>query len=202
MRSKILSVCVLALVMLISACGGGKVKPATEPTQKNPASVKKAGALSESEKVEFQQALESIKTNNLPNAEKILKKLSDKLGASTSISANLALTYYKLQRYDLAETQINNALAVNEADAETQNIAGLIAIEMKKHQAAENHFKRALTLKPDFANAHYNIALLYDIYFQDIPNAYSHYQKYLSLVGDSDKETKEWVDQLQYSLKQ
>lgn len=202
MRSKILSACVLALVMLISACGGGKVKPATESTQKNPVSVKKAGALSETEQVEFQQALESIKTNNLPNAEKILKKLSDKLGASTSISANLALTYYKLQRYELAEEQINRAIAVNEADAETHNIAGLIAIEMKKHQAAETHYKRALALSPEFANAHYNIALLYDIYFQDIPNAYKHYQKYLSLVGDSDKETKEWVDQLQYSLKQ
>lgn len=202
MRSKILSACVLALVMLISACGGGKVKPATEPTQKNPVSVKKAGAFSETEKVEFQQALESIKTNNLPNAEKILKKLSNKLGASTSISANLALTYYKLQRYELAEEQINRAIAVNEADAETHNIAGLIAIEMKKHQAAETHYKRALTLNPELANAHYNIALLYDIYFQDIPNAYKHYQKYLSLVGDSDKETKEWVDQLQYSLKQ
>jgi tetratricopeptide (TPR) repeat protein len=201
MLSKLFSGILFSLLLLLPACGG-KVKPTTEAEQKTQVTVKQARDLSENEKIEYQQAIEALKTNNLPNAEKLLKKLSDKLGASTSISSNLALTYYKQQRYDLAETQINNALAVNEAHAETQNIAGLIAIEMKKHQAAESYFKRALVLNPDFANAHYNIALLYDIYFQDIPNAYNHYKKYLSLVGDSDKETKEWVDQLQYSLKQ
>ncbi len=201
MYSKITSAILLSLALLLSACGG-KVKPTTESEQKAQVTVKQTRDLSENEKIEYQQAIEALKTNNLSNAEKLLKKLSDKLGASTPISANLALTYYRQQNYDLAETQINNALAVNEANAETQNIAGLIAIEMKKHQAAENYFKRALVLNPDFANAHYNIALLYDIYFQDIPNASNHYKKYLSLVGDSDKETKEWVDQLQYSLKQ
>jgi tetratricopeptide (TPR) repeat protein len=201
MHSKILSCILFALLILLSACSNN-VKPTADSSKQNQVAVKQGRDLSDNEKIEYQQAIEALTANDLPKAEKLLQKLSDKAGASTAVSANLALTYYKQQRYDLAEKQINNALAVNEANAETQNIAGLIAVEMKKHQAAENYYKRALALNPDFANAHYNIALLYDIYFQDIPNAYNHYKKYLSLVGDSDKETKEWVEQLQFSLKQ
>lgn len=201
MHSKILSGILFALLILLSACSNN-VKTTADSSKQNQVAVKQGRDLSDNEKIEYQQAIEALTANDLPKAEKLLQKLSDKAGVSTAVSANLALTYYKQQRYDLAEKQINNALAVNEANAETQNIAGLIAVEMKKHQAAENYYKRALALNPDFANAHYNIALLYDIYFQDIPNAYNHYKKYLSLVGDSDKETKEWVEQLQFSLKQ
>ena len=72
---------------------------------------------------------------------------------------------------------------------------------MKKKQfsEAEKYYKTAISINKNFALAHYNLALLYDIYFQDIKRAYAQYLKYLSLVPD-DKETQAWADELKYSL--
>ncbi len=191
---------IASLLLFVGACGSN-IKPASHPEQKNNISTKNTNVLSENDKREYYQALDALKENNFSTAEKLLKEISAKDASSAPIFANLALTYYKLQQYEPAQAAITSALTIDNASAEIENLAGLIAIEMKKYKSAEDHFKKAIAINNGFSNAHYNIALLYDIYYQDIEKAFIHYNRYLSLVGNNDEETKDWVDQLQLSLK-
>ncbi len=85
--------------------------------------------------------------------------------------------------------------------AEVHNVLGLLAVEQKAFKKAETEYLLAVTLDKKLASAHYNLALLYDIYFQDIDKAYQSYQTYLSL-NPNDSKTRDWVDQLKYSLEQ
>jgi len=42
--------------------------------------------------------------------------------------------------------------------------------------------------------------LLYDIFYQDIANALKHYKHYLVEINFQDKNTVNWVEQLEASL--
>ena len=66
---------------------------------------------------------------------------------------------------------------------------------------AKNDYLKAIQLKPDYINAQYNLALLYDIYLQDIKSAIQHYEIYLSLIDKPDEPTLEWVNHLKGTLK-
>ena len=45
----------------------------------------------------------------------------------------------------------------------------------------------ALDLKPDYAEAHYNLGVFYELHRKDLPKALAQYQKYLTLGGRDDR---------------
>ena len=45
-------------------------------------------------------------------------------------------------------------------------------------------YDAALTLEPDYALAHRDIGILYDLYLQQPAQALTHYKRYLELAGD------------------
>ncbi|WP_188151033.1 tetratricopeptide repeat protein [Teredinibacter waterburyi] len=192
----------LATSLLLQACGGG-VKPeksgiSIEPTATaNPVP---AGRLAGKELETYLQSLKLIENEEFQAAEKLLLKLSKRNAGVAGVWANLAVCNYQQGQLDAAEAHAKKAAALK-SDAEIHNLLGLIAVDQKHFATAETHYKTALTLKPKFANAHYNLALLYDVYYQDIPAAYSHYKQYLGLIDFEDEDTKNWVEQLSYSLK-
>jgi hypothetical protein len=42
-------------------------------------------------------------------------------------------------------------------------------------------------LKPDYAEAHYNLGVFYELHRKDLPKALAHYQMYLNLGGRDDR---------------
>jgi len=62
-------------------------------------------------------------------------------------------------------------------------------------------YLKAIEIKPAYANAQYNLALLYDIYLQEIELAIKHYEIYTSLLKKPDEATQEWINHLKGTLK-
>ncbi len=56
----------------------------------------------------------------------------------------------------------------------------------------------------DFADAHLNLAILYDIYLQFFYDAHDHYQRYLELAPEDEtaKKVKLWLQDLQQRMLQ
>ncbi|MFL0802489.1 MAG: hypothetical protein K6L81_02145 [Agarilytica sp.] len=171
----------------------------TQPTTKTPTAV--VSTLSPIDREYYEKALNTFDKAAYKKSLKALQKLDKKYPNHLGIKINLATNYLLLARVDLANNTAQQALSINNTVAEVHNILGLIAIEQKAYQKAETEYLLAVTLNKKFAEAHYNIALLYDVYFQDINKAYAYYNSYLKLVPD-DQKTKDWVDQLKYSLEQ
>ncbi len=76
----------------------------------------------------------------------------------------------------------------------------LVLFHKGKINDAKKDYIKAIELKPDYINAHYNLALLYDIYLQEITLAIKHYETYLSLLKKTDEATQEWVNHLRGTL--
>jgi len=74
---------------------------------------------------------------------------------------------------------------------------GILYREKGDFQAALGAYEQALTLQPDYALAHRNIGILYDLYLQQAAQALTHYKRYLELQGNDDKTVSGWVIDLE-----
>ena len=91
---------------------------------------------------------------------------------------------------------MNIALTRNPNFAQALNLLAYLEQVSGEIRSAEKHYKEAIKNKDDYAIAHYNIALLYDVYLQDIESAIPHYERYLKLTNNKDKSTADWLEQL------
>jgi len=82
----------------------------------------------------------------------------------------------------------------------TSGSATLIAVSRGKYKEAETHYLTAIKLDNKNASAHYNLALLYDVFYQDIRSAIPHYEQYLALINQEDEDTLNWVEELKLNL--
>lgn len=195
-RSLRIITCLLAI--LISACGTQPVvKETTQPIAKEVVDT----PLTLGDSATLENALSLMREQKWDQAIKPLRKLTKKYPGNLVIIINLASSYYATGDLNSAEELCKQALSISSNSAEAHNLSGLIAIEKHQFTEAEAAYKKALSINTDYANAYYNLALLYDVFFQDIPKAYQHYVKYLKLAP-GDQATKDWVEQLKYSLDQ
>ena len=111
------------------------------------------------------------------------------------------MVYIRKNDLESAIQSLNKALQLNPNQPQALNLLGSIEYNKGNLKTAIDLYLSAIKNKPDYANAHYNLALIYDIYFQDIPKAIEHYKKYLELTDYQDKQTEVWLEQLVSTLK-
>ena len=82
--------------------------------------------------------------------------------AHTVIAYNaLALTYYKMKKYELAETALHKASELDPKSAFVWNNLGLVAFERGHDQEAFLDFQKASELDPKYVQARLNKAVVY-----------------------------------------
>lgn len=188
----------MALVIVLTACTPAiqSDRPATtESTQAGTA------LMTESERNDYRNAITALNNNKLDLAESILKEMLKNRKDLAGPWTNLGLVYLKKNDTTQATKALEQALQLNPKQPYALNLMGLIEYNQGNVQKAAEYYEAALLNKPDYANAHYNLALLYDIFYQDIPQAVAHYQQYMELTKHQDKETEVWLQQLASSLK-
>lgn len=151
-------------------------------------------------KQKYQQAVAALEQNILDKAEQLFAEFNQANPALAGATTNLAIINYRKGNYEEALALVNRSIKINPELAEAYHVRGLLQLEMREISLAEKDYLKALQLKPDYINAHYNLALLYDIYFQDIALAIKHYEIYQSLINIPDETTSEWIIHLRGTL--
>lgn len=154
---------------------------------------------------EYKTALYAMRNKQMPLAKPLLLGIIKKYPDLAGPHVNIAIIYYKQGDVDKAMKSLKTALAKNPTNAYAHNLLASIYQHNGNFSLAEKHFLLALNYKKDYAIAHYNIALLYDIFFHKIKKSIKYYKKYLSILkkqGQTDKQTSNWLEQLENSLKQ
>jgi Flp pilus assembly protein TadD len=64
---------------------------------------------------------------------------------------------------------------------------GVIYTELNRLDEAEQSYERAVALKPNYAEAHYNLGVFYELHRKDLPKALVQYHAYLDLGGRDDR---------------
>jgi len=177
------------LLMVLVGCNSTQELQTTETHATNTSSLGDELGL-------YQQAISDLSQNKLARAKSGFEKMTKQQPELAGPWANLALVNLNLGDTAKAKSLVETALSKNPKLAQALNLAGYIENELANALQAKDYYLRAIASKPGYANAHFNLALLYDTYLQDIPNALVHYRKYLSVTQEKDPKTQRWVDEL------
>ena len=141
----------------------------------------------------YKKAVLTLNNKQLNQAETLFLEMSKVQPDMAGSWANLALIRLKKDDLNGAKEYIEIALDKNPNMPQVLNLAGDVALKEDRLNDAKTYFELAIKNKNDYALAHYNLALIYDIYLQDIPLAVQHYELYLQYSTQPDKSTEKWV---------
>ncbi len=108
-----------------------------------------------------------MEANRLADAEDTLKKA---IALDPNDGHNLSLwglLKFRQEKYDEALESLSQAAKLDANNASIQNYLGLALSQKGQREAAERALRRAIQLSPEYATAHYNLAVVYA--FQNPP---------------------------------
>jgi tetratricopeptide (TPR) repeat protein len=184
----------LGLLLLVSCSS-------TQPVNTGIAQSTHKSALGDQYRGDYAKALADLEANNNAQAANALTKVMANNPGFVAGWANLALAQLRAGDAAKAKQAMDNALQLDPQSAPLKNLAGLIAVEIGTYKDAEQYYEQALQLNPNLANAHYNLALLNDIHYQNVPKAIEHYERYIALINTADPDTEAWITELKRNLK-
>ena len=195
---------ILMLVMLLlTACQSAPetapgLDPAVEPVIEESAA--------EPGPVDFYQqfyteAIASLRNGKTEQALELLVQVSTDAPDKPYVFTNLGLAYSKLQKLGLAEQAFEEAIIRNNQDAVAYNHLGILQRYKGQFEAARNQYQQAIRIDEDYAFAHLNLGILFDLYLQDLELALQQYQKYQALVTEEDSQVTGWITDIQRRLK-
>lgn len=183
--------------LLLTGCVTHSPQDATTPKSGATGSL---GVTASDETELYRRAITALNNSQLDSAETELKKLTKNRSELAGPWINLALIDIKKNNLESAQKNMDKALELNPKMAQAYNVRGYLELSRGNVAKAAEDYRRAITLKEDYAVAHYNYALIHDIYFQDMKMAVHHYKRYLELTQNQDKKTADWVLELERNL--
>ena len=213
--------CAIALLLALGLSLGGCARQApkedadttaAEPTGQAPTdtvtaptapSVKtgKPAAIDPEVRKPFSKAVAALRANDPQTAIDILTPLSQSHPDYAGIWVNMGIAYYQLKQPDSARSAFNKAIELDASQAAAHNYLGFMARAAGQFQQAEAAYGQALQANPDYALAHLNIGVLYDLYLHQSERALAHYREYQILSGSADKAVSKWIIDLERRVK-
>lgn len=154
----------------------------------------------EAQTLVYKKALAFLDNKQYDKSYTLLIRLSKELPSFSGSWVNLGLIKLVQKDPQSAKRFVERAIELSPQLPQAMNLLGLIATHDRDIKQAEKYYLKALKLNDKYANAHYNLALLYEVYLQDIGNAVKHYQAYLANNDGEDATTQGWLENLQSSL--
>jgi tetratricopeptide (TPR) repeat protein len=195
---RFLIIIIYSVTIFLHGCAGGPSPVAGEQSE----SVRLLpGTVSSASQDEFKKAVASMKNNDYQAAIPVLERILLNNPGLPGAQINLAIAYMNLQPFDKehyrkAEQALLQAVAAAPKDPVAHNQLGLVYRRTGRFQDALRAYDKALDLQRNYAAAHLNMAILCDIYLQDLPCAMEHFEKYGILVPDQMHQVSLWLTDL------
>ncbi|UCG71945.1 MAG: tetratricopeptide repeat protein [Chromatiales bacterium] len=107
---------------------------------------------------------------------------------------NLAILESRAGNTEAGINLLSNAVVICDQCAPAWNQLGILLRRQGRFEEAESAYLKALAEDPDYALAHYNLGVLYDLYQQQPATAVEHYERYVALTDDvSQLPVDKWI---------
>lgn len=199
----------MSMAVLSGCVGKGSISTTPEqttPEQTEQASSQQLSGLPEVEvepgvREAFNKAVLVLKSGQHKQAINDFKKVARMEPKLAAPYINIAIAYRRLGDSENANEAVQTALKKDSRSPEALNMQGLLQREAGKLKAAQKSYKKALSIYPDYPEAHLNLAILCDIHLVDLSCAKAHYVQYQKIRGSKDKQVVAWVADLNRRMK-
>jgi tetratricopeptide (TPR) repeat protein len=144
---------------------------------------------------QYSQALQMMKSNRRTDAELEFKQLNAAYPQFAGPQLNLGLLYLHDARLPEAEAAFKAALQIAPANPIAGDELGIVERKLGKFTDAEAAYLRAIAAEPNYAPAHLNLGVLYDLYLQEPQKALEQLERYIEIAGEN-KQVSGWVIEL------
>ncbi len=201
-RFLVATVPLLQIIFFIAGCTvqNGPIKPSKETADQTSKAEQNLRSAQQRE-LRYQEALALLEDQRLQEAESKFQAFVAQHPEFPGAYLNLAYITRDQQNLDASLLWVDRCLEIDDQIAEAYNHRAQLKLAKGEVHDALQDYRTALSIRNDYLNAHYNLALLYDVYLQDIVASVKHYQAYLDLLPQDDERTREWVQYLNNSIK-
>lgn len=189
------------LVLLIGACAGPGPARRAAGDRSIPVPVSAA------QRADFERALAAMRKQRHAEAVPILERIFEENPRLPGVAINLAIAYLAMAEAEpeaakrepyhaKAERVLLKALEENPREAAAHHQLGLVLRRQGRLEAARDAYEKALDIDPQYALAHYNLAVLCDLYLQDTACAIRHFEAYRALRPEEAETIDAWLTEL------
>ncbi|HMD75288.1 MAG TPA: tetratricopeptide repeat protein, partial [Steroidobacteraceae bacterium] len=144
---------------------------------------------------QYAQALQLMKAGKGLDAELEFKQLAIAYPDYSGPQLNLGLLYLHDSRLPEAESAFKAVLAHNPANVVAGNELGIVERRLGKFSDAEAAYLGVIEAEPDYAAAHLNLGVLYDLYLGQPQKALEQFERYVAIAGEN-KQIAGWLAEL------
>ncbi|MAR92330.1 MAG: tetratricopeptide repeat protein [Pseudomonadota bacterium] len=164
-----------------------------EPVTRDPAQVKQA----ELARSDFNRAIASMRNNDLDQAMARFQDLAMQYPALAGPIVNQAIILRKKGQLQEAYDLLQNSLLQHGKNPRLLNELGIISRRLGKFRQARVSYESAIRIDAAYATAHYNLAVLADLYLHDPELALKEFKQYQALIPEPDKTVGRWIIELE-----
>lgn len=148
----------------------------------------------------FQEALGLMKARQFPEAQAAFIALSRDYPAFSGPFTDLGILYAQGRQRELAVASLTRAVAANPENEVAHNWLGTLLRENGDFVRAEQSYRRAIAVRPGYAQAHLNLAILYDVALHRPRDALVSYRDYQRITGNEDLIVAAWIREIESRL--
>ncbi len=145
----------------------------------------------------YSKGLQLLKDSNWNDALPFWQNLSQTYANYPGVWVNLALVELHLEHWPQSQTYLDKAFELNAEFCPATKVQALLKRQQGQFKDAEAGYLKALACDSRDASTTYNLAILYDLYLQDLPQALAYYQKAQELSNEPDENLAMWIADLQ-----
>ena len=179
----------VALAAGMAACGSSGTKTdAALPAGPDPVAIAR-----------YQEALVALQAGDELQAERQLQALVEACPAYAGPMVNLAMIQARRQELEPAAALLQRAVTVCEHCAVSWNQLGVVQRQQGQFDDAEQSYLKAIAADANYANARFNLAVLYELYLQRPELALDQYARFreLTAADSAVAEVDKWIIDLQ-----
>lgn len=148
---------------------------------------------------DFESALKLLQEEQYTQAIELLNKVIKGSQNNSAPYINIAIAYGMIDKPELAEENLKQAIAINPDHPVAVNEYALLYRRTGRYTEAREMYESLVQRYPEFMPARKNYGILCDLYLDDAPCAMEQYQVY-SEANPQDEDVKLWITTLKQRL--